>query len=81
VVSEPGPSWLSPATRASLGYGTFSARYGNIYTARQLLQLVERAYGRFTPDEPVWRRDDGGYGDPFRPRVEPEGFASVAECS
>ena len=26
-------------------YGTFSARYGNVYTVRQLWQLFQRAYG------------------------------------
>src|SRR3954471_8029833 len=28
-------------------YGVFTARYGNIYTAAQLLQLLRRAYGTF----------------------------------
>ena len=55
----------------------FSARYGNIYTARQLLQLFDRAYGYFAPREEYWELPNGRFCDPFRPQIEPEGFASV----
>lgn len=58
------------------GFYDFSARYGNVYTARQLLQLFDRAFGYFKPIERVWQRNGGGYCDPFRPRIEPAGFAS-----
>ena len=62
------------------GYGQFSARYGNIYTARQLLQLFDRAFGRFFPAEDIWATPGGvGVVDPFRPNIEPDGFASEAE--
>lgn len=54
----------------------FSARYGNIYTARQLLQLFDRAFGYFKPIDQVWERVEGGFCDPFRPRIEPHGYAS-----
>ncbi|MDQ2089793.1 GSCFA domain-containing protein [Marimonas arenosa] len=60
-------------------YGTFSARYGNIYTTRQLVQLFDRAYGRFVPAEPNWSDESGRWYDPFRPSIEPGGFASEAE--
>lgn len=60
-------------------YGVFSARYGNIYTARQLVQLIERAYTRFSPLEDVWIEADGRVLDPFRPTVQPGGFVSVSE--
>jgi hypothetical protein len=60
---------------AARNFGTFSARYGNIYTARQLLQLFDRAFGTFEPLEQVWQRDDGRYVDPLRPQVEPAGFS------
>ena len=33
----------------NLGYANFSAAYGNIYTARQLKQLYQRAIGDFEP--------------------------------
>lgn len=58
-------------------YGVFSARYGNIYTARQLLQLFLRAYGRFSPRFRTWRRGRR-FVDPFRPEIEPDGFESPA---
>lgn len=58
-------------------YGVFSARFGNIYTGRQLLQLLQRAYGLIEPVDVAWRRVDGRYIDPFRPRIPPEGFASL----
>jgi len=60
-------------------YGMFSARYGNIYTSRQLLQLFQRAYGTFTPDDSVWRDEKGAWIDPFRPAIESDGFASERE--
>ena len=58
-------------------YGVFSARFGNIYTARQLLQLLQRAYGLIDPADLAWRRKDGRYVDPFRPRIPTGGFSSV----
>lgn len=50
----------------NLGYRTFSAAYGNIYTPRHLRQLLERAYGLFTPVEDRWY-EAGEVIDPFRP--------------
>jgi len=73
-VAEPAPAGV-PAEPS--GYGVFSARYGNIYTARQLVQLFDRAVGEFLPEEDAWQRADGRFVDPFRPRVEPQGFASL----
>ncbi|WP_159993667.1 GSCFA domain-containing protein [Roseomonas sp. 18066] len=58
------------------GYDLFSARYGNIYTCRQLLQTFDRAYGLFDPIDDVWRREDGRYIDAFRPRLVEDGFAN-----
>ena len=58
------------------GYGVFPARFGNIYTTRQLLQLFRRAYSVFDPHDVCWRRKDGRYVDPFRPQVEVAGFAT-----
>lgn len=58
-------------------YGLFSARYGNIYTTRQLLQLFKRAQGSFLPDESIWVGPNGGFVDPFRPTVQT--FHSRAE--
>lgn len=75
---EPGPSILPEAERRTFGYGIYSARYGNVYTSRQLLQLYLRAYGKFSPSDDVWCRD-GRYVDAFRPAMEPNGFGSLKE--
>lgn len=49
-----------------LGYDDFSAAYGNVYTARHLLQLLQRALGKFAPSEDRWH-SNGVVIDPFRP--------------
>lgn len=61
------------------GFYDFSARYGNIYTSRQLVQLFDRAFGFFTPLDDHWVLDNGRFCDPFRPRIEPTGYASLEE--
>jgi hypothetical protein len=76
-VAEPPPAELSPQEAQRTNYGVFSTRTGNVYTARQLVQLFDRAYGTFAPSERSWLRPDGRYADPFRVMVEPDGFASV----
>jgi hypothetical protein len=63
---------------AERGYYDFSARYGNLYTARQLVQLFDRAFGYFTPVESHWPLPGGRWCDPFRPRIEPDGYETVA---
>jgi hypothetical protein len=78
-VAEDGHPIVSESIRRKHNYGVFSARYGNIYTARQLLQLFNRAYGQFVPLENPWCEDTGVVLDPFRPRVQPKGFISEAE--
>ena len=51
-----------PATIAArYGYGVFSARYGNIYTTRQLRQLAERALGGAAPVEDAWEGENGAH--------------------
>ena len=78
-VVEQGHPILSVLVKEKHHYGTFSARYGNIYTARQLLQLFLRAYGEFEPIEDVWEEPDGRVLDPYRPTVQPNGFVSIQE--
>jgi hypothetical protein len=77
------PSSRRPACRDEAlrrNYSMYSCRYGNLYTTAQLLQLIERAYGRFTPQLDHWNRpEDGRVVDPFRPRIEPDGYATVDE--
>jgi hypothetical protein len=76
LVTEPGPTILGDAERKRRSYGMFTARFGNVYTARQARQLLDRAFGDRSHDGEVWRRGDGRVIDPLRPTVEPDGFAS-----
>lgn len=77
-VTETGDG-LAPAERVRRNYGVYSARYGNLYTTRQLRQLFERAHGMITPSDTAWQREDGRFIDPFRPEIEPDGYPSAAE--
>jgi len=61
----PHPAFGQMAPEA-MNYATYSAAYGNVYTARQLYQLLLRALGRFAPHEDRWRSADAII-DPFRP--------------
>lgn len=76
-VPEAAPAGLSAADARARGYGVFSARYGNVYSVRQALQLFQRAFGAFQPQDDVWERGEM-FVDAFRPRIEPDGFASAA---
>lgn len=51
----------------NLGYRNFSAAYGNVYSARQFRQLLERATRRFKPIDDRWMDVDGRIIDAFRP--------------
>ena len=79
LVTETAHPLAPPELAAAYGYGLFTARYGNIYTSRQLLQLLQRAYGAFEPAEDIWQGGDGRFVDPFRPRIQPGGFRTRAE--
>lgn len=77
---EPPPPFMTEQTQHRFGYGLYSARYGNIYTTRHLLQLAEEAFGRrdIAPAALIWERE-GRYFDAMRPSVEPEGLDSPEE--
>jgi hypothetical protein len=75
-VAEQAPAGMAELDAQARQFGVFSARYGNVYTVAQALQLFERAYGRFVPAERPWERG-GVLVDPFRPLVEPDGFADA----
>src|SRR5258708_38702941 len=51
LVTEQLNPFIDPYSAADFNYGVFTARYVNIYTAGQVLQLLERAYGYFTPGD------------------------------
>jgi FkbH-like protein len=78
LVTESAHPIVPKAMAIACGYGEYSARYGDIYTSRHLLQLVRRARGVFQPYDDRWELD-GRYFDPFRPSIQPEGFASERE--
>ena len=65
VRTEPPPQQVAMLPE-NLGYRDFSAAYGNVYTVRQMLQLIRRATGRFRPAEDRWHEGDRVI-DPFRP--------------
>jgi hypothetical protein len=75
---EQAPVLMLPKTAQKFGYGLYSARYGNVYTARQFNQLLREAYGQFEPSDVVWTKGDR-YFDALRPGVEPEGLDSPEE--
>lgn len=76
-VEQPPPG-LPENMRQSFGYSMYSARYGNIYTVRQLLQLAQEVLGEWTPRNYIWEKN-GRYFDALRPAVEPEGLDSAEE--
>lgn len=78
VDTEPAPKSMTRQTAEKFGFGVYSARFGNIYYVRQLLQLVQEAYGQRQPSNWIWTKGDR-YFDALRPSVEPDGFASETE--
>src|SRR3546814_8278668 len=68
---------LPAEVRKANNYGVFSARYGNIYTSCQLIQLFEECYDGRTVVENAWLREDGRWVDSLRPQIEPAGFESA----
>lgn len=76
---EPAPALLPEDAWHKFGFDLYSARFGNVYSIRQLLQLFQRAAGKFKPAETLWKHN-GRYFDPFRPSIEPDGFATAAEA-
>nr|WP_132861828.1 GSCFA domain-containing protein [Shimia isoporae] len=79
-VTERAHAIFPPPIANKHNYGVFAARYGNVYTARQLRQLIDRAYGKFVPVATSWSHTSGdGVVDPFRPNIQPGGFLSARE--
>jgi hypothetical protein len=74
VDEEPAPAGFRAESAREFGYGILSARYGNIYTARQLRQLIQEARGEFQPEDIIWEKN-GRYYDALRPGVEPLGVS------
>lgn len=77
-MGETPPPGCCPQLAQKYGYGVFSARTGNIYTASLLEQWVRWAAGDAATPEEIWVKD-GRFYDPIRPAIEPRGFESEAE--
>ncbi|HEV6968698.1 GSCFA domain-containing protein [Roseateles sp.] len=77
VVEQP-PAGLTAERARELQYGVFSARYANVYTVRQLRQLVEFAFGLREGDPPVLA-EGARLFDGLRPRIQPGGYDSLAD--
>lgn len=73
--AEPAPPGVQTDGARALQFGVYSARFGNIYYVRQLLQLAREALRGEAPGEVVWERG-GRYYDALRPSVSPTGYAS-----
>lgn len=78
-VTETAPLDLPREEARIEQYGVYSARYGNVYTVRQLLQLFDRAFQFFRPIEPFWRHGNR-FVDAFRPTIPQNGFADLADA-
>ena len=78
VVTEPSPPFLSEDEAAHFGFGLYSCRYGNIYTPRQMVQLLAEALNDSAPETPIWRKKRR-YFDALRPNIEPDGLESERE--
>jgi hypothetical protein len=78
VDSEPAPAHLTEAEKLEQGYGVFSFRTGNIYTAAMLDQWVcwSLNYAEY-PNE-FFLENDLFY-DPFRPSIPVQGYGTLSE--
>lgn len=70
---ELAPPEMSQKDQEKYGYGLYSARYGNIYTVHQLLQLTQEAFEERVPQDIIWEKK-GRYYDALRPAIQPGGF-------
>ncbi len=77
-ISEQAPQGCNDALAKKYNYNIFTARTGNIYTTSLLKQWSEWALNKKPIPNEVWETN-GRYYDPFRPRIEPNGFESVGE--
>ena len=78
-IAEPAHPLLSEEMAQQMHYSQFSARYGNIYTVRQLLELFQQATGQREIINDYAIDGDSVY-DLLRPAIQPNGFSSVLEA-
>lgn len=75
--AEPAPDGMSDEEAKRLSYGMYSARYGNIYTPRQLRELLEDVAQAAVHPDLFWEKDSRFF-DALRPGVEPDGFDNLS---
>lgn len=75
IDQERAPMGLLAEQHQTYGFSMYSARYGNIYTVRQLLQLAQEAISGQARTDIVWEKE-GRFYDALRPNVEPHGHAT-----
>ena len=78
IDQELAPPGLPDDLHQKYGFSMYSARYGNIYTVKQLLQLAQEVAGERKPENYIWKKN-GKYFDALRPAVEPEGYDTGQE--
>ncbi|RTL46820.1 MAG: GSCFA domain-containing protein [Burkholderiales bacterium] len=78
LVERPHPLEQA-AGRDSSDYQTFSARFGNLYSPRQALELAEQALGVREPIDD-YAKDEGRVYDLLRPNAVKGGFDSLAHA-
>lgn len=76
---EPKPKGMSDELARQYGYGIYSARYGNVYTARQMRELLEDAMAGQVRKNLFAQRGERWF-DMLRPGVEPGGCDSREEA-
>ena len=77
-ITEKKHDLISENISQKFNYEVYSARYGNIYTAKQLYQLLLMSQKKFSPTEKYWIINNR-YIDPIRPIIQPNGFSSKQE--
>ncbi len=78
LILETPPQGLSEKNAKLLNYNIFSARTGNIYTTSLLKQWTQWALCKSEVPGEIWKKGSRFF-DPFRPRIEPDGFESEDE--
>ena len=78
IDQELAPKGLPDNLHQKYGFSMYSARYGNIYTVKQLLQLAQEVAEERKPENYIWKKN-GKYFDALRPAVEPEGHDTEKE--
>lgn len=76
--AEPGPQGVAPDLLQRHGFGLYSGRYGNIYTVRQMVQLLDEIASGEPDPAVVWRRC-ARFHDALRPGLDPDGLDSAEE--